>query len=282
MTATATPRTNQHFAHMSTGRLVEQRRYAYSGSITRQWAFGESTGAGVSVCIIDSGVDQTHPAVGPLERGAWTVDRRESAPGDTFTVVPDDEGDVAGHGTACAGIIRDLAPGVALGSVRILGARLGGDGNALVAALRWAIENGFDLVNLSLSTRRAAFKEELHDLVDQAHFGGALVVSSAHNSPVDSFPWRFASAVSVGSHDHPDRTRLEVNDTPPVEFFAAGVDIDVCWPGGGQSRVSGNSFATPHVTAMLALLRANHPYLGAAQLKQVLAATAANLCEEKS
>ena len=62
------------------------------------------------------------------------------------------------------------------------------------------MEQAFDVVNLSLSTTRRRFAGELHALADQAYFMGTVVVAAAHNTPVESFPWRFASVVSVGSH----------------------------------------------------------------------------------
>jgi subtilisin family serine protease len=266
-----------HFAHMSPGHTVDSRRVALDHPVTREWAWGGSTGAGVRVCLVDSGVDETHPDVGVLAGGLWTVERSDDVRRGRFRVIADDRGDVAGHGTACVSIIRRLAPEVDLTSVRIVGARLGGDGGALIAALRWAVEQRFDLINVSLSTRRHAFKEELHDLVDHASFAGGVVVASAHNSPVDSYPWRFASVISTGSHARSDPWHLEVNSRPPVDFFAAGVNIDAARPGGGRIRVSGNSFAAPHVTGLLAVVRSKHPHLGPAQLRHVLTAISNNL-----
>src|SRR5436189_1914690 len=86
--------------------------------VTRDWAWGGSTGAGVRVCILDSGVQPDHPLVGELE-GAVAVSRREDG---TLVVDEDTEGDLSGHGTACAGIVRALAPKSAIFSVRVLGA----------------------------------------------------------------------------------------------------------------------------------------------------------------
>jgi subtilisin len=272
---TRSGRTITRFAHMSAGRTVDARRIALDHPISREWALAGSTGAGVRVCLVDSGVEEDHPDVGPLRGGRWTV--AVDDPSGEPRVVPDDQGDVAGHGTACASIVRRLAPATELASVRILGPRLGGDGAALVAALRWAVDQRFDLINLSLSTRRHAFKEELHDLADRAYFAGTVVVASAHNSPIDSFPWRFAAVVSIGSHAVADPQHLEVNTHPPVDFFAAGVDIEVAGLGGGRVRVSGNSFAAPHVTGLLAAVRAKHPHLGPIQVRHVLAAISNNL-----
>jgi subtilisin family serine protease len=192
------------------------------------------------------------------------------------TVVADETGDVSGHGTACAGIIRSLAPACELTSVRVLGPDLTGGGDALVAGLRWAIAEGHEVVNLSLSTTKARFADALRTLVDEAYFRGAVLVASAHNMPVDSWPWRFASVLSVGSHALPDPETFFANPRPPVEFHARGLDVEVAWAGGTTIRASGNSFATPHMAAMAARVLGAHPGLRPFELKTVLHLIAAN------
>jgi subtilisin len=241
--------------------------------VTREWAWGGSSGEGVRVCILDSGVERDHPLVGSLD-GAVAVAIQEN--GD-LVVEKDSEGDLCGHGTACAGIVRSLAPGCALFSVRVLGAGYTGSGPALLAGLRWAVEEGFDVINMSLSTTKREFAATLHELADLAYFRRAMLVASAHNMPVESFPWRFASVVSVGSHEEAERLAFFYNPTPPVEFFARGLDVDVAWLGGGRLRVTGNSFATPHMSGLCALVLGKHPELTPFQLKSVLYLTATNV-----
>ena len=241
--------------------------------IDREWAWGGSTGAGVRVCILDSGVEAGHPLVGELE-GAVAVVTAENG---TVTLADDEEGDAAGHGTACAGIVRSLAPDASLFSVRVLGAGFRGSGAALLEGLRWAVEHGFDVVNMSLSTTRRDFAALLHELADSAYFRRTALVASAHNLPVESFPWRFSSVISVGSHELPDPLAYFYNPTPPVEFFARGVDVEVAWVGGATLRSTGNSFATPHLSAICALILAKHPGLTPFQLKSILALTAWNV-----
>src|SRR5687768_11790216 len=94
---------------------------ALLASATPELILGGSTGRGVKVAIIDSGIDNTHPAVAGSVRG-WAepvVDdegavRYESAP----------HTDLFGHGTACAGVIHRIAPDAELYSVRVLGTGL--------------------------------------------------------------------------------------------------------------------------------------------------------------
>jgi subtilisin family serine protease len=240
--------------------------------VTRDWAWGGSTGSGVRVCVIDSGVEETHPDVGRVDRAVAVVKDEEGG----ISVVEDDEGDLCGHGTACAGIIRSLAPDCELTSVRVLGEGFTGGGDIMLGGLEWAIDQGFQVVNMSLSTTKKQFADRLHELADRAYFRRTILVASAHNMPVESFPWRFASVISVGSHEDPDPFVYYYNTDPPVEFFARGLNVDVAWLGGSTLRCTGNSFATPHITGLCALLLGKHPELTPFQLKSVLHETATN------
>jgi subtilisin family serine protease len=159
----------------------------------------------------------------------------------------------------------------------VLGAGYTGSGDALLAGLRWAVEQGFDVVNMSLSTTKRKFAEVLHELADSAYFGRTTLVASAHNMPVESYPWRFSSVISVGSHEDSDPLVFYANPEPPVEFFARGVDVAVAWLGGSTIRCTGNSFATPHLSGICALLRSKHPELTPFQLKSILYLTASNV-----
>jgi subtilisin len=241
--------------------------------LTREWAWEGSTGRGARVCIIDSGIEEAHPLVGGLE-GAVAISL--DAEGQTI-VARDDQGDLCGHGTACAGVVRSLAPECSLFSVRVLGSGYTGSGRVLLAGLRWAVEQGFDVVNMSLSTTKKEFAALLHELADRAYFRRTVLVASAHNMPIDSFPWKFSSVISVGSHEESDPYAFFYNPTPPVEFFARGLEVDVAWLGGGTLRCTGNSFATPHMTGICSLILAKHPWLTPFQLKSVLHLTSLNV-----
>ena len=241
--------------------------------VTREWAWGGSTGQDVRVCILDSGVQPDHHAIGPLERSVALLKREDG----TIVVEEDAEGDLCGHGTACAGIVRSLAPECRLFSVRVLGAGFKGSGAVLLEGLRWSVEQGFDVINMSLSTTKKQFASVLHEIADTAYFRRTVLVASAHNMPVESYPWRFSSVVSVGSHEDADPLTFFYNPSPPVEFFARGVNVDVAWLGGSTIRSSGNSFATPHMSGICALILAKHPELTPFQLKSVLYLTASNV-----
>jgi subtilisin family serine protease len=241
--------------------------------VDREWAWGGSTGAGVRVCILDSGIEPGHPLVGEIEGSVAVSLGEDGEP----VVQEDEEGDLCGHGTACAGIVRSFAPECTLFSARVLGAGYTGSGGVLLAGLRWAVEQRFDVVNMSLSTTKQQFASLLHELADTAYFRRTVLVASAHNMPVESFPWRFSSVISVGSHEGTDPFQFFYNPSPPVEFFARGVDVEIPWLGGETIRASGNSFATPHIAGLCALVLGKHPDLTPFQLKSVLHLTATNV-----
>ena len=241
--------------------------------VDREWALGGATGRGVKVCVLDSGVERDHPAVGEITRAVVITLDEDGDP----VAEEDLEGDLCGHGTACAGVIRSIAPEAEIHSVRVLGAGFKGSGGILVGGLRWALTQGYDVVNMSLSTTKRQVGDTLHELVDSAYFKRTILVASAHNMPVESFPWRFSSVISVGSHEEDDPLRFYANPNPPVEFFARGVDVDVAWLGGGTIRATGNSFATPCITGIAALILGKHPGLTPFQLKSVMYLIASNV-----
>ena len=189
----------------------------------------------------------------------------------------DNEGDLCGHGTACAGVIRSMAPEAELYSVRVLGAGFTGSGKVLLAGLKWAVEQGYDVINMSLSTTKRQLAEVLHELADTAYFKRTVLVAAAHNMPVESFPWRFSSVISVGSHEEDDPLTFFANPDPPVEFFARGVNVDIAWLGGSTIRATGNSFATPCIAGISALVLSKHPRLTPFQLKSVLYLISSNV-----
>ncbi|MEU3985175.1 S8 family serine peptidase [Streptomyces sp. NPDC026672] len=236
------------------------------------WDWGDATGRGVRVCVVDSGVEDGHPLIGRVD-GAWAVTKEA----DGIVVRETEARDDCGHGTACAGIVRRTAPECELYSVQVLGRTFGGTGDVLLAGLRWAIREGFDVINLSLSTTRPQFVDELRALADEAYFRRTVIVASAHNTPVESFPWRFASVISVGSHAEDDPELHLYNPRPPVEFFAPGQNVQVAWLGGKTIRTTGNSFATPYVTGLCARILSRHPRLTSFQLKNALYLSAANV-----
>jgi subtilisin family serine protease len=234
-------------------------------------AWLDSRGAGVTVAIVDSGVEASHPAVG----GRLVRSVRVDMVGDEPIVVDDDGTDVVGHGTACAGIIHALAPEADIVSVRVLGKKNTTKGIAFARGLDWVVEEGIGIANLSLSSRSEDLYAAFHDLVDQAYFGNTVLVCAASNSVGQaSYPSLFSSVISVAAHDGPDPMVWYYNPHPPVEFGARGVGVPVAWRGGASIVGTGNSFAAPHITGLVARIRSLDPGLTPFEVKTLLAAAA--------
>jgi subtilisin family serine protease len=251
-------------------RRADLRRDPPLGRLDREWAFGDGRGRGVTVAIIDSGVEGDHPALDGALRRSVRVDLS----GEAAVVLDDEAVDVVGHGTACASIIHGLAPEAELVSIRVLGPDNRGRGMAFAGGLEWAIGEGVDVVSLSLSSRSEAMFAVFHDLADRAYFAGTLLVCAANNVPVASYPSLFSAVVSVAAHDVREPDVWFYNPRPPVEFGAYGLDVDVAWKDGGRIVATGNSFAAPHIAGYAARIRAAHPEASPFEIKTILAATA--------
>ncbi len=193
------------------------------GQITREWAWGGSTGKGVRVAIIDSGIEADHPAVAGSVRGGVGVEFDPEAEDQLRFVPENDPRDLYGHGTACAGIIHALAPDAELYSVRVIGRDMRGKALQFAGGLRWAIEQGMQVVNMSLSTSSRNFYGLFHELADEAYFKNIILVSAVNNIPAPSYPSLYSSVVSVAAHEEQDPFTYYYNPTPPVEFGAPGL-----------------------------------------------------------
>ncbi|MCW2496289.1 S8 family serine peptidase [Jatrophihabitans sp.] len=242
--------------------------------LSREWAYGDGSGRGVRVAIVDSGVDAAHPAVRGVAGGA-VIEIDESSPRGV-RVVDGPHQDVFGHGTACAGIIRSLAPGAELYSVRVLGAKLTGRAYVFAAGLQWCIENDMQVVNLSLSTVNNDWYAGFHDLCDAAANAGIVVVAAMSNVRKASYPSEFSSVLSVAAMATQDRETFACNPRPPAEWGAAGIDVDVPWLDGSTIRSTGNSYASPVIAGHAARILGAHPHFTTWQVRTALAALAVN------
>ncbi len=246
--------------------------------LTPEWAWGGADGSGVRVAVIDSGVDADHPALEGCVDAAAGVAFVMGGDGEVVAE-PGRHRDAFGHGTACAGIVHTLAPAARITSVKVLGERLQGKAAAFLAGLRWAVNEGFEVINLSLGTRRRDWALPFHEACDRAYFGGSLVVTAANNVQRRSYPSLYASVTSVACNTATDPMRFHWNPDPPTEFLARGIDVEVPWVGGQTIRSTGNSYAAPHISGIAALIRSKHPALRPFQVKTVLWATAVNVRE---
>jgi subtilisin family serine protease len=234
--------------------------------IDAAWAFDDATGAGVDVAVVDSGIDPAHPAVGSVSSGlalSWDALREE------VVTEAGPHADLFGHGTACAGIIRRVAPECRLHSIRVLGERLSGKGPVFASGLAHAITVA-RVVNLSLSTSRPEYRTLFYEIADEAAFRGVVLVCAVNNAPAPSYPSQYSSVLSVAANDGADPFDIDCNPAPPVEFGAPGIGVTVPWLNGGTIVATGNSYAAPHVTGLVARLLSKHPELTPYEVKTVL------------
>ena len=241
----------------------------------REINFFTLSGKGIKVAIVDSGVDSSHPRVGPLAGGIAFF------PGPEGRISSDtDFSDCAGHGTACAGIIRRKAKDAELYSVRIFDDALSTQGKVLIAALKWAIDLKVDIVNLSLGSTDQSLVSDLVCICRQAQEAGVLVVAAEHNEGGKSYPAVLPNVIGVaaggggGTYDYSYRPGAE------IECVARGNLQRLCWLKRQERLQEGSSFAVPHITGIVALIKQAHPKAEIQQVRQLLQANASNALSE--
>lgn len=236
---------------------------------------GSSTGAGIVVAVIDSGIDASHPRLGGCvdddrgvvvargPQGAVVLERRR-------------HDDAFGHGTACAGIIHAVAPGATIRSVQVVrGWRR--DPAAVAAAFEVAVADGAHVINASIGTVDPATADALHRVCRAARDAGCLVVAAASNRGDPGFPASFPEVTSVACNTSTAPLRFHRNPgPPPPHLLARGIDVEVAWVGGATVRGTGNSYAAAHVSGLAAVVRAAHPELGPVEVHDLLLRSAAN------
>lgn len=231
--------------------------------------FTRLTGRGVKVAVVDSGIEPNHPKIGAIAGGIGLY-----ALADGSIQREDDFSDRAGHGTACAGIIRKLAPEAELYGVRVFDESLTTDGQSLVAAIAWAIEEGMDVINLSLGIIDPAYKRPLAEICRKAVEANLILVGSQHNEGLESYPAELADVIGVTWGKIYDRYGYYYRPGQAIECVARGDQQRLCWLDGGETITGGTSFAAPHLSAIVALIRQRVPKAGLTQVRDILAANA--------
>ncbi|GAA2830537.1 type VII secretion-associated serine protease mycosin [Kribbella solani] len=282
--ATATPPAGQCQNAEGGGPTVSKMPWATTW-LAPERAWPVSTGSGVTVAVIDSGVDADHPQL----RGAVLPGKDVLTPGDKRA-----DFDCVSHGTAVASIIaarplngvgfRGVAPGARILPIRVSerdaneqqGAAV--DATVFAGAIRYAADAGATVINISLSLY--VDQKPVRDAVRYAQRHDALIVAAAGNAhnqqgpdPV-TYPAAYPGVLGVGAMTI-DGSRLSNSQV--------GAYVDISAPGGGvlaATRVNGHryydgtSFATGFVSGTAALVRAADPHLPAAEVAKRLMATA--------
>ncbi|MEU9604720.1 S8 family peptidase [Streptomyces sp. NPDC048057] len=254
-------------------------------------------GTGVTVAVLDTGVDAAHPDLKGRVVGAAN-----------FSTSPGTE-DRHGHGTHVAstaagtgarsgGVYKGVAPGAKLLNAKVLSDFGSGSDSGIMAGIDWAVAQGADVVNLSLGGSDSVGTDPVEAQVNALSAQkGVLFAIAAGNSGPDArtlgSPGAADAALTVGAVDGDDRLadfssrgpRLGDSAVKP-DVTAPGVDVTAASAAGsaigqavgqrpeGYVTLSGTSMATPHVAGAAALLKQQHPDWKAAELKSALVGSA--------
>ncbi|MFQ5655615.1 MAG: S8 family serine peptidase, partial [Planctomycetota bacterium] len=220
-------------------------------------------GRGITVAVIDSGINAGHPHVGEVAGGVAFL------PGEGGIVESEEWEDRIGHGTAVAGVLRATAPAAALHAVRVFPERLVTTPQAIAAALRWCAREEVDIANLSLGSRDPRSEEVIDEACREALDAGVVVVAAAHADPGLQYPAAFPGVLGVAPDEECGWDELVHRPHHEIPFFAHGYPRSM--PGAGvRDNFRGASFAAPHLTAWVARLLEWDPALGGESLRRAL------------
>jgi subtilisin family serine protease len=262
------------------------------------WARG-FTGQGVVVAIVDSGIDAAHPALlGQIWSNADEIMGDDVDDGNGFLDdawgwdFADDEplpADESGHGTHLAGIIAGddngtgitgIAPGATIMPVRVLGPRNSGYLVNVAAGIRYAADNGADIINISIGSPK---HDGVAEAIEYALNRDVLVVAAAGNDDAEAPTYpaalsaTLANTISVGGYRAAGSlggSSNLVGTSGAVQVDAPGINILSSFAGGGTMYMGGTSMATAHVAGIAALALSANPNLTAAELRNLIVAGA--------
>lgn len=225
-----------------------------------------ATGKGISIALIDTGVDSLHPDLSGRLAGHYEAQMGYL---DAFVDQVTHGRDPNAHGTACAGILARLAPGAAIHSVQVIGDHPRDVPEKLIAGLRFAVAKRWPVVNISAGISKP--NQALHDIVEQAASAGMILIAAKDNRPGQiGFPAAYPEVLAVDMDYFPDPLDWRYHPGTKVEVEASGVYIDAPRAGGGHQSYTGSSFASPHVAAIAARLRELVPDLDLAGFREFL------------
>ena len=222
-------------------------------------------GKGVRIAVIDSGWDRTlaHPQV--LTGAAFiSADNHLASPATT------DDQDRIGHGTACIDLIFQVAAGAQVIPVRIFNDRLETSVTILQAAIKWAVNEGVDIINLSVGTFLTEAILPLYANCEAARHAGSIIVAAQNTVDTPSYPAVFDNVISVGAAGFSNPYHFHYQPDTAVECLAKGGMQQVRWLGGDTITTKGTSFSAPYITGIVALLRERYPDADLEQIRKLL------------
>ncbi|MHB8399906.1 MAG: S8 family peptidase [Candidatus Limnocylindrales bacterium] len=248
-------------------------------------AWAQTTGdASVIVAVLDTGLDAANPEFAGRVVPGFNAITGVADTATDFSPTNDDNG----HGTLVSGVIAarandgvgtaGIAPGVSLMPIKVLDASGSGQFSTMVAGVDWAIAHGARILTLSLGG--ALVPEAIAAFAPPfaaAYASGAVVVAAAGNAgaAVDDYPCNFSHVICVGSTTSGgSAVSTFSNRTAALDLVAPGESIVSTMPGGQYGIASGTSFAAPHVTGTIALMRTLAPTLSVDAITTDLEATA--------
>lgn len=283
-----------------------QHRSQYGNNALRlPQAWDVARGKGVTVAVIDTGVDLGHPDLREnLVGGISFVNQVEvedwDNPGQTLVEPFPNKGpmDDHGHGTHVAGTIAaamnglgvvGAAPNAKIMPIKVLSYTRSGFGSDVASGIVWAVEHGANVINLSLGVYGGS--KPVERAVRYALAKGVVVVAAMGNDREDSYleygihpsyPAALPGVIAVGATDDRDQVASFSNAGKWISVSAPGVDILSTTPTYEVSdplpyeygTMSGTSMATPYVSGVAALLLSLYPNMTPAQVKARLESTA--------
>ena len=253
------------------------------------------TGKGVTVAVLDSGIDATHPdfegRIGEVRNFTEAPDANDTVGHGTHVAST-----VAGTGAASDGRYKGVAPEATLLIGKVCEDEFCAD-SAILAGMEWAAQSGADIVNMSLGSPDTPEIDPLEQAVNTltAEYGTLFVIAAGNEGNGDetvSSPASADAALAVGAVDKDDQLAGFSSRGPRVgdaalkpEIVAPGVEIVAAnakdgfmgEPGEPYTTMSGTSMATPHVAGAAALLAQQHPDWKADTLKAALVGSAKRL-----
>jgi len=221
-----------------------------------------ATGDGVTISIVDTGIDVNHETLGENIIGGYAVSGVECSGGCDAPYDDDQYHGTHVAGTAAAaknGIeLFGVAPDANLLAVKALGGNGGGSFSGIADGIEWSVNNGADVINLSLGGPES---QAVSDAVAFAANNDVIVISAAGNagpcSDCVNAPANDPNAVAVSATDSSDNLASFSSTGPDVEIAAPGAGVRSAFPDDSYNSISGTSMSSPHVAGAAATLLAD-------------------------